>query len=80
VQDTSSKQQTRQKYKPNHQQTRSLPYSALFIREKIFKKLTPLHQNASTTYTTTELTSQGQKTKERKDSTLKSGKRRSQIQ
>jgi len=34
VQDTSSKQQTKQKYKPNHQQTGLPPHSALPIRGK----------------------------------------------
>jgi len=33
VQDASSKQQTKQKYKPNHQQTGLPPYSA-FLEEK----------------------------------------------
>ena len=33
VQDPSSKQQTKQKYKPNHQQTGLPPYSA-FLEEK----------------------------------------------
>ena len=34
MQDASSKQQTKQKYKPNHQQTGLPPHSALPIREK----------------------------------------------
>ena len=34
MQDASSKQQTKQKYKPNHQQTGLAPHSALPIREK----------------------------------------------
>jgi len=34
MQDTSPKQQTKQKYKPNHQQTRLLHHSTLPIREK----------------------------------------------
>ena len=32
MQDTSSKQQTKQKYKPSHQQTGLQPHSALLIR------------------------------------------------
>jgi len=45
VQDASSKQQTKQKYKPNHQQTGVPPHSALSIRGKTaqispYKKLT----------------------------------------
>ena len=38
MQDTSSKQQTKQKYKPNHQQTRLPPHSALPIRGKTNKQ------------------------------------------
>jgi len=34
VQDASSKQQTKQKYKPNHQQTGLPPHSALLIKDK----------------------------------------------
>ena len=33
-QDSSSKQQIRQKYKPNHQQTRLPPHLALSLEEK----------------------------------------------
>jgi len=38
VQDTSSKQQAKQKYKPNHQQTGLPPHSALPIRGKTNKQ------------------------------------------
>ena len=38
VQDASSKQQTKQKYKPNHQQTGLPPHSALRIRGKTNKQ------------------------------------------
>ena len=38
VQDASYKQQTKQKYKPNHQQTGLPPYSALPIRSKSEKQ------------------------------------------
>ena len=38
AQDASSKQQTRQKYKPNHQQTGLAPHSALPIRGKESKQ------------------------------------------
>ena len=38
MQDTSSKQQTKQKYKPNHQQTGLPPHSALPIRGKTNKQ------------------------------------------
>ena len=37
MQDASSKQQTKQKYKPNHQQTGVPPHSALPIRGKTNK-------------------------------------------
>ena len=38
MQDASSKQQTKQKYKPNHQQTELPPHSALPIRGKTNKQ------------------------------------------
>ena len=38
MQDTSSKQQTKQKYKPNHQQTGLAPHSTLPIRGKTNKQ------------------------------------------
>jgi len=38
VQDASSKQHTKQKYKPNHQQTGVQPHSALPIRGKTNKQ------------------------------------------
>jgi len=38
VQDASSKQETKQKYKPNHQQTGLPPHSALLIRGKTNKQ------------------------------------------
>ena len=38
MQDASSKQQTKQKYKPNHQQTGLSPHLTLPIREKIKKQ------------------------------------------
>jgi len=38
VQDASSKQQTKQKYKPNHQQIGLPPHSALPIRGKTNKQ------------------------------------------
>jgi len=38
MQDTSSKQQTKQKYKPNHQHTGLPPHSILSIREKTNKE------------------------------------------
>ena len=38
VQDASPKQQTKQKYKPSHQQTELQPHSALLIRGETNKK------------------------------------------
>ena len=38
MQDTSSKQQTKQKYKPNHQQTGSPTHSALLKNKKTKRK------------------------------------------
>jgi len=45
VQDASSKQQTKQKYKPNHQQTGLPPYLALPIRGKTNKQTKTQHKS-----------------------------------
>ena len=45
MQDTSSKQQTKQRYKPNSQQTGLLPYSALPIRGKTNKDMKTQHKS-----------------------------------
>jgi len=45
VQDTSSKQQAKQKYKPNHQQTGLPPHSALPIRGKTNKQTKTQHKS-----------------------------------
>ena len=77
MQDASSKQQIKQKYKPNHQQTGLPPHSALPSEEK---------QKLSTNLTLYKLTQTtgpnlgGQKPIRRKNSTLKPGKRRPQTQ
>ena len=74
MKDISSKQQTKQKYKPNHQQTDLPTHSALPIRGKANEQTkTQLTQ-------TTGPNLGGQKPKGRKNSTLKSGKRRPQTQ
>jgi len=44
VQDTPSKQQTKQKYKPNHQQTGLAPHSTLPIRGKTNKQTKTQHK------------------------------------
>ena len=73
MQDASSKQQTKQKYKPNHQQTGLPPHSALPIRGKTNKKN---HKNSAQILPYTKLTPTtgpilgGQKPKERKNSTF----------
>jgi len=45
VQDASSKQQAKQKYKPDHQQTGVSPHSALPIRGKINKETKTQHKS-----------------------------------
>ena len=82
MQDISSKEQAKQKYKPNHQQTGLPPHSDLPLEEKTNKqtktqhKSHPIHKLTQTTGPTLG----GQKPKGRKNSTLKSGKRRPQTQ
>ena len=72
MQDASSKQQTKQKYKPNHQQTGIPPHSALPIRGKANKQ-TNKNSAQIPPYTkltqTTGPTLGGQKPKGRKNST-----------
>ena len=94
VQDSSSKQQTKQKYKPNHQQAGLPPLSALPIRGKSESEVTQSlratpwktnKQKLSTNLTLCEAyqatgpTLAGQKQKGKKNSTLKPGKRRPQT-
>ena len=53
MQDASSKEQTKQRYKPNHQQTGVPPHSALPIRGKTNKqKLSTNAPNAKLTQNT----------------------------
>ena len=52
MQDASSKQQTKQKYKPNHQQTGLPPHSALPIRGKTNKNLAQMWSYRKLTQTT----------------------------
>ena len=78
VQDASSKQQTKQKYKPNHQQTGLPPHSALPIRGKTNKNSAQISPYTKLIQTTRP-TLGGQKAKRRKNSTLKPGKRRPQT-
>ena len=88
MQDASSKQQTKQKYGPNHQQTGLPPHSALHIRGKTNKNLAQISPYTKLTQSTGP-TLGGQKPKGRKNSTffkeriqiyLKPGKRKPQTQ
>ena len=80
MRDASSKQQIKQKYKPNHQYTGLPPHSALHIRGK------QTNENSVQISSYTKLTQTsgpnlgGQKTERRKNSILKPGKRRPQTQ
>ena len=83
MQDTSSKQQTKQKYKSNHQKTGLPPHSALPIRGKTNKQTNKNSAQISPYMKLTQTTGPtlgGQKPKGRKNSTLKPGKRRPQTQ
>ena len=73
MQDASFKQQTKQKYKPNHQQTGLPPHSALPIRGKTNKNSAQISPYMMLTQTTGPILG-GQKPKERKNSTLNPGK------
>ena len=79
MQDASSKEQTKQKYKPNHQQTGLPPHSALPIRGKKNKNSAQISPYLKLTQTTAP-TLGGQKPKGKKNSTLKPGKMRPQTQ
>ena len=84
MQDSSSKQQTKQKYKPNHQQAELPPHSALSSRGKTNKQTNSARFSSYTKLTqTTGSTLEGKKPKGKKNSTffkeriqffLKSGK------
>jgi len=76
-QDASSKQQKRQRYKPNHQQTGLPPHSALPNRGKIKLSTNLTLPEAYTNHWTNLMRAE---TKRKKDSTLKPGKRRPQAQ
>ena len=81
MQDASSKQQTKQKYEPSHQQTGLSSHLALPIRgntgrQKNSAQISPYRKLTQTTGPTLG----GQKPKGGKNSTLKPGKRRLQAQ
>ena len=69
MQDASSKQQAKQKYKPDHQQTGVPPHSALPIRGKTNKNSAQISPYAKLTQTTGP-TLGGLKQKGRKNSTF----------
>ena len=79
MQDAASKQQTKQKYKPSHQQTGLPPHSAVPIRGKTKKNSAQISPYGKLTQIIGP-TLGGQKPKGRKNSTLKPGKRRPQTQ
>ena len=78
VKDASSKQQTKQKYKPSHQQTGLPPHSALPIRGKTKNKQTNKNSAQISPYMkliqTSGPTIGGKKSKGRQNSTLSLGK------
>ena len=83
VQDALSKQQTKQKYKPNHQQTGLPPHSVVSIRGKTNKETNKNSAQISPYKKLTQTTGPtlgGQKPNRRKNSTLKPGKSRPQTQ
>ena len=75
MQDASSKQQRKQKYKPNHQQTGLPPHSALPIRGKTSRQKFSTNLTLYEATQTTGPTLGGQKPKGRKNLTLKPEKR-----
>ena len=80
MQEASSEQQTKQKYKPSQQQTGLPPHSALPPEEKQTNKNSEQISPYTKLPQTTGPTLGGRKPKERKNSTLKPVKRRPQTQ
>ena len=82
MQNASSKQQTKQKYKPNHQQTGLSLHPTLPIIGKANKQTKTQHKSHPNTKLTqiSGLTLGGPKPKGTKNSTLKPGKRKPQTQ
>ena len=70
----------KQNYKPNHQQTGLPPHSALLTRGKTKKKTQHKSHLIQSLHKPLDKPLGGQKPKGRKNSTLKPGKRRPQIQ
>ena len=80
MQVASSKQQTKQKYKPNHQQTELPPHSALPSEEKqTNKNSAQISPYTKLTQTTGPILGE-QKPEGKNNSTLKPWKRRPQTQ
>ena len=83
MQDALSKQQTKQKYKPNHQHAGLPSHSGLPIRGKTNKQTNKNSAQISPYSKLTQITGPTlgrQKPKGRKNSTLKPGKRRLQTE
>ena len=80
VQDASSKQQTKQKYRPSRQQTGLPPHSAVPIRGKTNKQTLSTNLTLYEAHTNHWTNLIRQKPKGRKNSTLKTEKRRTQTQ
>ena len=80
MQDASSKQQTKQKYRPSSQQTGLPPHSAVPIRGKTNKQTLSTNLTLYEAHTNHWTNLIRQKPKGRKNSTLKTEKRRTQTQ
>ena len=80
VEDASSEQQTKQKYKPNHQQTGLPPHSALPIRGKANKQKLSTNLTLYETYTNHWTNLRRAETKREKESNLEAWERRPQTQ
>jgi len=80
VQDASSKQETKQKYKSSHQQTGVPPHSALPFSEKTNKQNSAQISPYAKLTQTTGPTLGGKKPEGKKNSALNPGKKRPQTQ
>ena len=74
VQDTSSKQQTKQNYKPNHRQTRVPPHLVLLIRGKTNKQKLSTNLTLYEAYTNHWTNFRRAETKRKKEFNLIQGK------
>ena len=74
MQDASSKQQTEEKYKPNHQQTGLQPHSALPIRGETNKQKLSTNLTVYKAYTNHRTNIRREETKRKKEFSLLQGK------